>query len=360
MAHNVHSIMGMLSLLLLLFTLFPQSFADSFDGFICGDVKTYDLQEDMAQNLIFSQSINQGLALPSKFIQCGLPGLDWRVCSKCETRNHSLLLDDVVNMLSSKEHRDWHYYWHSIRRELSFDLNNLPPSIERLEGLVQLGWIELSETKNSYSKADFTDFIKNHSAGGKLAGEDFLYMHRQMIKMLQVEQGAKGKSCIAPWHKIPNSLLDEEWPVPRAVYFSEQKKNIQYEQMELEAILFLAQNLQDESYLKTVSLNRLGIDIEDRIHGKLHILYASPFSQCINSMEDNSIECSDLSHDRSSHVNKYFWKLHGFIDQLIGDWLKANGYKYIYKNCKDSPSPDLCYQWKGTWLGKEPFPITGN
>lgn len=342
---------------MIFFTSFFGNYVHASQTFICGDVKTYALNEGIVQALIFNQALNQGVAPPNQYIQCGLPGLQWKVCSSCETRDKISLLKNVSKMLSSKEHRDWHFYWHSVRRELSFDMNNLPPSNEKLNNLARSGWIRLPEKKNSYEQKDFKHFIRDHAAGGNLAGEDFLYMHRQMIKMLQVELGATGSACIAPWYELPKSSLDKHWPVPRAVHLFEQSKNIQYEQLELEMILDTVANLQDENYLQRVSLNRLGLDIEEHIHGKLHILYAAPSSRCLNPMTDNSIECSDLTHDRSSHVNKYFWKLHGFIDQLIGSWLAANGYKYIYKTCDDSPNPKTCYQWKGTWLGNEPFPI---
>lgn len=326
-------------------------------SFICGNVKTYELQEDSVQNLMFNISLGLDIPPPRHYIQCGLPGINWRVCSHCEDRNLKTLLNNVSEMLSTKEHRDWHYYWHAIRRELSFDANNLPPTEERLNSLARQGWIKFADNASFHPKEDFNQFIKNHAVGGELAGEDFLFMHRQMIKMLQVEQSVRGMSCIAPWYEIPTSPLDREWPVPRAKYFSEKSMDISYEKMELDNILYAAEELKSDKYLRKVSLNRLGLDIEARIHGKLHILYAAPHSKCIDPMTDNSIECSDLTHDRSSHVNKYFWKLHGFIDQLIGLWLKANNYSYVYKNCKESPDINKCYQWKGTWLGKEIFPI---
>ena len=39
----------------------------------------------------------------------------------------------------------------------------------------------------------------------------------------------------------------------------------------------------------------------------------------------------------SSQANPWFWKLHGWVDDRIEDWRKANGLKTI--------------TWKGTWIG---------
>tara|TARA_Y100001958_G_C21245721_1_gene575591 strand:+ start:701 stop:1765 length:1065 start_codon:yes stop_codon:yes gene_type:complete len=331
----------------------------SSNSFICGSTQTYSLSEYDAQSIIYLSNLSSKHPDPDHFEQCGLPGLDWKVCKSCSSKKSEDMLVNVLDMLSSKEHRDWHYYWHSIRRELSFDLNNLPPSIGRLNELVDSGWIKMKEKKDQYSRQDFAQFIKDHSSGGLLAGEDFLFMHRQMIKMVQVELAARGDSCIAPWYELPNSVLDSEWAVPRAVYLKEKGKDISYEQNELDNILSMSEQLRDVGYLSRTSLNDLGVDIENMIHGKLHILYAAPNGGCLDPRTDNRKQCSDLTHDRSSHVNKYFWKLHGFIDQLIGDWLEVNGYSYIYRDCSESPIPQKCYQWKGTWLGNEPYKNVG-
>ena len=47
---------------------------------------------------------------------------------------------------------------------------------------------------------------------------------------------------------------------------------------------------------------------------------------------------------------------HDFIDQAIGDWLKANGKDSIAIDCSQNENPACCYQWKGVWLGRLPKP----
>ncbi len=48
-----------------------------------------------------------------------------------------------------------------------------------------------------------------------------------------------------------------------------------------------------------------------------------------------------LGDTYSSHVNRVFWKLHGWVDNRIEDWKQANNV--------NGP-----IQWRGTWLGKMP------
>jgi hypothetical protein len=46
-----------------------------------------------------------------------------------------------------------------------------------------------------------------------------------------------------------------------------------------------------------------------------------------------------LGDTYSSHVNSTFWRLHGWVDDRIEDWKKAN-----------QVTGEI--QWKGTWVGK--------
>jgi hypothetical protein len=67
-----------------------------------------------------------------------------------------------------------------------------------------------------------------------------------------------------------------------------------------------------------------------------------------------------LGNPFSAHVNPTFWKLHGWIDDVVVDWLKANDFTEISENCENRPG---CYQWKSTWVGggdhKKAMPLQG-
>jgi hypothetical protein len=55
-----------------------------------------------------------------------------------------------------------------------------------------------------------------------------------------------------------------------------------------------------------------------------------------------------LGNPFSAHVNPVFWKLHGWVDHVIVNWLQANNYSEISSHCEGKRS---CYQWKSQWVG---------
>jgi hypothetical protein len=57
-----------------------------------------------------------------------------------------------------------------------------------------------------------------------------------------------------------------------------------------------------------------------------------------------------LGNPYSSHVNPTFWKLHGWIDDvLVPNWLHANGFLRISQTCTFGDR--TCYNWKSRWVG---------
>jgi hypothetical protein len=114
----------------------------------------------------------------------------------------------------------------------------------------------------------------------------------------------------------------------------------------------------DPTFLRSVSLGKLGVIIEMTIHNAMHMRWAA-FSGSTRpdplqptgdidptKGEEIGVEWDDprynfLGDTYSSHVNPIFWKLHGWIDERIEGWKIANG---VFGN-------DF---WKGKWLGKMP------
>ena len=321
----------------------------SQDGFLCGASNVFLAEESMVVNLLDSIAItkpraNGGKPRFPKRGQCGLPGENWRVCVACSSAKDLPEYRQVLPFLADKTHREWHAIWHKIRREISADsINSFPPERSVIEGWQRAGWIP----------ANTDEFVSLHRIGGPLAGEDFFYMHRQMIKMLQIELANLGGACLSPWTALPNSVLDSKWPAPRAVE-ARNKEHVKAEQRMLDEIIDLAKDLRNPEYIRERTLSEFGNAVEAQIHGKLHLMYASVRSGCRDVETDDSIECDELTHDRSAHLNQYFWKLHGFIDQMIGEWLKVHGKTEISTDCSKSADPQRCYQWRGTWLGRLP------
>jgi hypothetical protein len=90
-------------------------------------------------------------------------------------------------------------------------------------------------------------------------------------------------------------------------------------------------------WLKTISLDGLGIGIEAGIHNWLHLHWsADPWYKGEPGQDINDIRNDWLADPYASHVNKHFWKLHGWIDDRVYSWGKANGSK-----------PDLSEAWCG-------------
>lgn len=329
----------------------PAEASSSASGFLCGASNVFLADEQMVVNLLDSIVMAQPRAngekprFPKRG-QCGLPGENWRVCTACTSLKDTPGYQQVLPFLADKTHREWHAIWHKIRRELSADgINNFPPERPVIEGWQRAGWLP----------SNVDEFVARHRIGGPLAGEDFFYMHRQMIKMLHIELANLGAPCLSPWTELPSSVLDSKWPAPRAAG-ARDKGHVAAEQRMLDEIIELSGDLRKPEYLRARTLSEFGNAVEAQIHGKLHLMYASAKSGCRDVETDDSIACDELTHDRSAHLNPYFWKLHGFVDQLIGEWLKAHGKTEISTDCTKSADPGRCYQWQGTWLGKLPAP----
>lgn len=80
-----------------------------------------------------------------------------------------------------------------------------------------------------------------------------------------------------------------------------------------------ATTLRDPAFLTRpdITLDKYGELIEITVHNWMHMRFAaSPPAD----FEDESTANDWLGAPFSSHVNKYFWKLHGWIDDCIGLW----------------------------------------
>lgn len=321
-------------------------------GYLCGNGSNLFLADEAQVTSLIESSIlavtPAGAKGPMSFpqrIQCGVEGENWRICTSCTKKKNGFGYESVLPFLATHEHRDWHATWHKIRREIQGDgVNSFDAPAELVAQWQRSGWIP----------ADVTGFINDHRIGGRLAGEDFFYMHRQMIKMLQIELAHQGKPCIAPWSDLPTSALDPVWQVPRTMLKGgDSVARNQAEQNYLNEIRALTADLLEPRYLKSVSLSQFGSDVEAAIHGKLHLLYADAKHSCSDLETDNRVECDELTHDRTAHLNIHFWKLHGFIDSLVGKWLSANDFSTIATDCRQvAQNTGRCYQWQGTWLGQ--------
>ncbi|MCY9340634.1 hypothetical protein MOF28_20105 [Bacillus haynesii] len=232
----------------------------------------------------------------------------------------------ILERLSSERTRMYHALWHFVRNKESWD----ELSTEQREELINQGW-EPPRFENEPG-----------------AGIDFLYMHRQMIRMVN-EWGASEDShdhggehvhnspdsVVSPWLDIPWNHNDPVWPMPNV---SNPQPNIFGNSKEQATTDVYFQQVNDtftnRSWLRTVSLDKLGSELEFGIHGWMHMHWSTEPPTNPNSLDQNN---DWLGSPFSSHVNKHFWKLHGWIDNRITAWEDANGQKADLSQGWDGP-----------------------
>lgn len=269
---------------------------------------------------------------------CVLAGERDQPCSSCAEDVPPQTLAALDAMMAAPAHRLWHRRWTEIRNSIDQELSvagSTTVAHWRREGFVP---------------EDAAAFAKAHAFSGALAGEDFLFMHRKMLKMGQRLLAARGMPCVAGWTRPPAAIDDPVWPAPQkpprertgepaAVYWQHK-------------LYWLRRNdafLRRPDYLQAADLNTLGHDLEYYVHNVLHLVYSEPVSRC-RSPEDASAACDDLMEAWSAPANKHFWKIHGYVDGFIGLWLGAHGYSEIAEDCGGRAG---CYQWRGTWTGND-------
>jgi len=187
------------------------------------------------------------------------------------------------------------------------------------------------------------------------SGEDFLYMHRKMIEevnnILSKGNYRYGKRLIG-WSRIPPPD-DSEYPLPPPYTGRSQAETDAIARFKSDEFYYntLSQReneLYNPDFLRNMTLGQLGAHIEYEVHNPLHARWSSslpayrPEPDPFFDVDQISTQWDDPSYDwlndfYASQVNTVFWKLHGWVDDRINDWQRANGIQVI--------------QWKGTWTG---------
>jgi hypothetical protein len=231
----------------------------------------------------------------------------------------------VIELMAARRARQHHLLWHEVRNMwLSYD------DATRTQ-LVDLGWEPPRPARQGPpTRAVILD---NHS------GEDFLFMHRQMIAAVNevlTEVGDPDYPRIEAWPQVPPPG-DPDYPVPPAWktgnpaldgFLQETKSDDFFEQLRL-----WEGQYRDADRLRGWSLGELGARIEFTIHNRMHMRWCaeSPIRPDVDSSQPDTIPTrwDDPSYrwlgdTYSSHVNSTFWKLHGWVDERIDDWMQAH------------------------------------
>ena len=191
------------------------------------------------------------------------------------------------------------------------------------------------------------------------AGEDFLFMHRWMIKMVRDDYAAHGLPPPASWKSVPSPRVAQivYTPATNPAGVVEFKKDLAASgNMVLVTDVWAKSqeyfnsvmgqwesNYKSVGTLASLSLGALGNLVEFTIHNAMHNRWATPardpdtgellvdpVSGASGSRPtfDFSDKWSSPKYDflgefYSSHVNPLFWRLHGWVDDRIDDWFRA-------------------------------------
>lgn len=249
----------------------------------------------------------------------------------------------MQNMMSGVGHRQQHYLWHAVRGSW----NELTAAQRDIVLRLYPNW---SPPNPAFDASGAFMCASN-------AGEDFLFMHREMLGHLR---GALKDKMIQPWTTLPESATD--------LCYGFNGNSAAKSKNKYQVIAQWESRFQDPRYLKSVSLAALGMDLEFSIHNTMHMRWAqepTPPTPDIDIFAGLTVPPSFdgtqndyLGDPYSAHVNPIFWKLHGWVDARIDGWLIANGYvdsagnPFISESCPAAVAPGTkCYQWKSKWVG---------
>ena len=235
----------------------------------------------------------------------------------------------VVQMLASPEMREHHATWHLVRDR----------------------W-------HAMSQAERQPFVDQHWAPPRLnprrwpadelpapprdpgSGLDFLFMHRRMIEhvdALLAEIGDPDYPRITGWDPIPWDHDDPDWPMPPN--YPDGPPQPKDPAVTTRWRNEVAQKYENDAWLEAVTLDDLGAEIENGIHNWMHMHWASdPWFKDLQGQDENDPRNDYLGSTYSSHVNETFWKLHGWIDDRIGQWERATGERADFSDSWEGPS----------------------
>lgn len=255
----------------------------------------------------------------------------------------------VINsVFAVRDHRVRHSLWHAIRSGLSSN------ELGEVVNTYGAGWNETHPLcpppeNNANSPSDYNP-----------VGEDFLFMHHQMVRTLRENLLARGIPCIAPWTSIPDPKIAENIP-PGVIQGP--KTNAAFAML-----VSWDKWIQNADNLRKISLSQLGWALEFTIHNNLHMRFAEdrpplPYRAADPNNDGAQVPLdgnfpADWKFDEAGYnwladpygaaVNPRFWKIHGYVDHILEAWLQANGKARLAQDCGDDNS---CYQWRGTWVG---------
>lgn len=239
----------------------------------------------------------------------------------------------VINEMAQRRQRFHHYLWHRVRKSWS----RLGESERQAIRDINPGWVPPRASLDAAGRP-----LRDNDSG-----EDFLFMHRQMLALVNdilARVNSPDYPRVEGWPRVPPPG-DADYPVPEFPDLGlEEIKSTDYF---YQTMLPQERQYTDPDYLRSVTLGQLGSDIESTIHNDMHMRWAAhspvgyrPSTIIIQTIDRrwDSPAYDYLGDTYSSHVNPIFWKLHGWVDDRIEDWKRAHGV-----------TGEI--DWTGTWIG---------
>jgi hypothetical protein len=267
------------------------------------------------------------------------------------------LPETVIAHFADRLHRLHHVVWHALRNSWENDTKwgIAPDKRARIEAL---GWKpprpaqEFREGPEGPNSVLYGPHITNGS------GEDFLYMHREMLVQYRALM-AEAEQPIISWVAIPPppgmrpvaprsaNAVPPAWPVPGQPVLEQRIAALKSAEFYWSRMRWWDQEFKDPTYLATLTLGELGALLEFTVHNDMHTRWAAlprdpDTDQPLPSARPDRVRLPDNSEGPnigtkwdnprynnlldfySSHVNPIFWRLHGWIDDRIDDWYEAH------------------------------------
>ncbi|WP_434750734.1 hypothetical protein [Paenibacillus amylolyticus] len=290
-----------------------------------------------------------------------------------EPRDVIPLPDKVTDLVAARHHRLHHTIWHSVR---NFWLILDDVQRDKIRALDWQPGENLENERPAISEIG-TPFTNNGS------GEDFLFMHRQMINEVNslLEEPirgwpsipAPGPLVIEPNYQEPNLklrppgnpdgfTLPPAWFDPTDETTNRRIMTLKTDEHYWSRMRWWDREFKNPQYLSTLSLGQLGSLIEWTVHNDMHMRWASvprdpstgdPISsgrqdEDIDPKWDNP-KYDFLGEFYSSHVNPVFWRLHGWVDERINDWFKAHNQSHLGE-VESEEIDGVTWFKKGKWV----------
>jgi hypothetical protein len=260
-----------------------------------------------------------------------------------EARVTTPLPEAVISMLAAPEMRLHHQLWHASRD----NWDRLTP--DQINWLREHNW-QPGPVNKERSAGLQPQHLSNHS------GEDFLFMHRRMLKAVRDIAGANtprgwkrlpepgSLSDFAPQRarksigNIDGNAVPPAWAIPDDAATTAWLASLRTTATYSGRFRSWEAQYSNPSWLASVTLGELGAWVEFTIHNWMHMRWTSvqrdPARNGLavhEGRQDDDFadgwfkpENDHLGATFSSHVHPVFWRLHGWVDDRVEDWFRAH------------------------------------